>query len=66
MKMTNRRLKILGWIIFLAGAVTAIVFRIYQNNHPEETVGFLKWLGVVIMILAMFLLMPWIRKDEEK
>ena len=64
MKITNKRLNIIGAIILLIGAVVSSLFIRYNNNHPEDPVLFGKYLGIGIMILALFLFMPWIKEEK--
>ena len=64
MKITEKQLKILSGLCFLAGAIVLILTKSYNANHIGEPNNYGKWIGIAIMIIGLVLLAPWVKKKE--
>jgi hypothetical protein len=54
MKITNKRLRFLGGLVVLAGAIV---------NVLTEGVG--RYIAIGIMVLGIIVMMPWVNEKKE-
>lgn len=66
MKLTQNHLRWMGRICVIIAALIFVVTEYMEKKNLGEPSNVWKWVSIGIIIVGLFLLMPWLERKDKK